>query len=76
MGEEEAKQAAPETAPPPPEAVKDVAEEKAPIPPPTADEKPDESKALAVVESENFFSLCSLSLIFCSRGGILRVLAQ
>ncbi|KAG6503665.1 remorin-like [Zingiber officinale] len=64
MGEEEAKQAAPETAPPPPETapplpetappppetVKDVAEEKAPIPPPTADEKPDNSKALAIVE--------------------------
>lgn len=72
MAEEEAKKVEPEPEPepeascdaPPPEPVeapKDVAEEKSVIPPP-AEEKPDDTKALAIVESN------SLTLIITAEG--------
>ncbi|KAH7557623.1 hypothetical protein JRO89_XS11G0192300 [Xanthoceras sorbifolium] len=55
MAEEEPKKLEAETPPPAPmdepvEPPKDVAEEKAVVPPPLVEEKPDESKALAIVE--------------------------
>lgn len=64
MAEEEAKKVEPKPEPeascdaPPPEPVeapKDVAEEKSVIPPP-AEEKPDDSKALAIVESNSLIT--------------------
>lgn len=53
----------PAPAPEPAEAPKDVAEEKSVIPTPPAEEKPDESKAVAVVES-NFSVLFIYLFVF------------
>lgn len=51
---EETKKVESEVAPQP-EPEKDIAEEKVVVPPPS-DEKPDDSKALAVTESKFFFT--------------------
>ena len=48
--------------PPPAETVKDLAKDKSAVPPPEEEEKPDDSKALATVDSELFFFPSSLSL--------------
>jgi len=72
MTEEQPKTVESETAPPAaepvpvpvpvPEAPKDVAEEKSVIPVPSSDDKPDESKALVLVESKIFLCLILLML--------------
>lgn len=55
----------PAPAPEPVEAPKDVAEEKSVIPVSPCEEKPDDCKALVIVESKSALSLIKLHVLCC-----------